>query len=120
MRWILPITLLLACGGPAKPPSFDDLSEDKKSELMATKVVPQIGGLLKGHDPVKFEKISCATCHGSGSKLEDPPKVLPKLTAELRSKEPAMTKLMTEKIAPAMGEILGEKDFGCKGCHHVE
>ena len=57
---------------------FDSLSKDKKVEVMVSKVVPNVGKVFKEHDAKKFDKFTCATCHGP-SKKEDPHKVLPKL-----------------------------------------
>lgn len=112
---------------------FDDLPKDKKVEVMATKVVPNVGKLFKEHDAKKFDKFSCVTCHGP-QKKDDPRKVLPKLTLsnggfeKLSKQKPEMMKFMGEKVVPAMAAALGEKPFdpatkqgfGCAGCHTVE
>ena len=109
---------------------FDSLSDDKKAEVMMTKVVPNVGKLFKEHNPQKFEKFGCATCHGP-QKKDDPRKVLPKLTfsnggyEKLSKSKPEMMKFMAEKVLPTMAEALGEKPydpatkqgFGCAGCH---
>lgn len=114
-------------------PKFDDLPKDKKVEVMATKVVPNVGKLFKEHDAKKFDKFSCATCHGP-QKKDDPRKVLPKLVLsnggfeKLSKQKPEMMKFMGAKVVPAMAEALGEKPFdpatkqgfGCAGCHTVE
>ena len=114
-------------------PHFDDLPQDKKVEVMATKVVPNVGKLFKEHDAKKFDKFGCATCHGP-QKKDDPRKVLPKLTLsnggseKLAKQKPEMMKFMGEQVVPAMAAALGEKPFdpatnkgfGCAGCHTVE
>ena len=114
-------------------PKFDDLPKDKKVEVMATKVVPDVGKLFKEHNAKKFDKFGCATCHGP-QKKDDPHKVLPKLTLsnggyeKLSKQKPEMMKFMGEKVVPAMAAALGEKPFdpatkqgfGCAGCHTVE
>jgi cytochrome c551/c552 len=112
---------------------FDALSKDKKVEVMATKVVPNVGKLFKEHDGAKFGKFGCATCHGP-QKKDDPHAVLPKLTLsnggyeKLSKTKPAMMKFMGEKVVPAMAAALGEKPFdpatkqgfGCAGCHTID
>ncbi len=114
-------------------PSFDDLPKDKKVEVMATKVVPNVGKLFKEHNAKKFDKFGCATCHGP-QKNQEPHKVLPKLVLsnggfeKLSKQKPEMMKFMGEKVVPAMAAALGEKPFdpatkqgfGCAGCHAVE
>ena len=114
-------------------PKFDDLPQDKKVEVMATKVVPDVGKLFKEHNAKKFDKFGCATCHGP-QKKDDPRKVLPKLTLsnggfeKLSKQKPEMMKFMGEQVVPAMAAALGEKPFdpatnkgfGCAGCHTVE
>ncbi len=114
-------------------PHFDDLPKDKKVEVMATKVVPNVGKLFKEHNAKKYEKFGCATCHGP-QKKDDPRKVLPKLTLsnggyeKLAKQKPEMMKFMGEQVVPAMAAALGEKPFdpatkqgfGCAGCHTVE
>ena len=113
-------------------PKFDDLPKDQKVEVMATKVVPNVGKLFKEHNGKKFEKFGCQTCHGP-QKKEDPRKVLPKLTLsnggfeKLSKSKPEMMKFMGEQVVPAMAAALGEKPydpatkqgFGCAGCHTV-
>ena len=114
-------------------PKFDDLPKDKKVEVMATKVVPEVGKLFKEHNAKKFDKFGCATCHGP-QKKDDPRKVLPKLTLsnggfeKLSKQKPEMMKFMGEKVVPTMAAALGEKPFdpatkqgfGCAGCHTVD
>jgi len=129
-------------GGASTPPapaqaSFDSLPKDKKTEIMMTKVVPNVGKLFKEHDAKKFGKFGCATCHGSAKEKtkDDPKKILPKLKLSgdgfekmSKGKDAAMMKFMAEKVVPAMAEALGEKPFdpathqgfGCGGCHTVE
>jgi cytochrome c551/c552 len=118
---------------PAAKSGFDALSADKKVEVMATKVVPNVGKLFKEHDSAKFGKFGCATCHGP-KKDQDPKAFLPKLTLsnggfeKLAKAKPEMVKFMAEKVTPAMASALGEKPFdpathtgfGCNGCHAVE
>lgn len=113
--------------------SFDALPKDKKVEIMATKVVPNVGKLFKEHDGAKFGKFGCATCHGP-SKKADPRDVLPKLSfknggyEKLAKSKPEMMKLMNEKVLPEMVKALGEapfdpktnKGFGCAGCHKID
>jgi cytochrome c551/c552 len=117
----------------AEESDFDKLPKDKKAEVMMTKVVPNVGKILKEHDGKKFEKFGCASCHGP-QKKDDPHKVLPKLTfsnggfEKLTKSKPEMMKLMSEKVVPAMASALGEKPFdpatkqgfGCNGCHTVD
>ncbi|MBX3208319.1 MAG: hypothetical protein KF764_24955 [Labilithrix sp.] len=117
----------------AAEPTFDDLPHDKKVEVMATKVVPNVGKLFKEHNGKKFEKFGCVTCHGP-QKKDDPRKVLPKLTLsnggyeKLAKAKPEMMKFMGEQVVPAMAAALNEKPFdpatkqgfGCAGCHTVD
>lgn len=113
-------------------PKFDDLPKEKKVEIMATKVVPNVGKEFKEFDAKHFGKFGCATCHGP-QKKDDPHNVLPKLTfsnggfEKLSKKHPEMMKFMGEKVVPAMAAALGEKPFdpatkqgfGCGGCHAI-
>ena len=114
-------------------PKFDDLPKDKKVEVMATKVVPNVGKLFKEHDGKKYDKFGCVSCHGP-QKKDDPHKVLPKLTfsnggfEKLSKQKPEMMKFMGEKVVPTMASALGEKPFdpatkqgfGCGGCHAID
>lgn len=118
---------------PAKPEGFKALSQDKKVEIMATKVVPNVGKEFKDHDSAKFGKFGCKTCHGSSTK-NDPHDVLPKLTFsnggydKLAKAKPDMMKFMADKVVPAMAAAMGEKPadptakqgFNCSGCHKVD
>jgi hypothetical protein len=119
----------------ASQEDFDSLPKDKKVEVMATKVVPNVGKLFKEHDGKKFDKFGCQTCHGrEKSNPQDPHKVLPKLTfsnggfEKLSKSKPEMMKFMGEKVVPTMAAALGEKPFdpatkqgfGCGGCHTVD
>src|SRR4051812_30771102 len=47
----------------ADSPKFDDLPNDKKVELMMTKVKPNVGKVFKEHDGKKYANFGCATCH---------------------------------------------------------
>ncbi len=112
---------------------FDALPADKKVEIMATKVVPNVGKLFKEHDAAKFGKFGCATCHGP-TKKDDPHNVVPKLTfsngglEKYQKAKPEMMKFMSEKVTPTMAAALGEKPFdpatkqgfGCAGCHKID
>jgi hypothetical protein len=129
-------TLADAGGGPVvsatEAPKFEDLPKDKKVEIMATKVVPNVGKLFKEYNAKHYEKFGCVTCHGP-QKKDDPHNVLPKLTfsnggfEKLQKTKPEMMKFMGEKVVPAMAEALGakpfdpatKKGFGCGGCHTV-
>jgi hypothetical protein len=112
---------------------------DKKTEIMMTKVVPNVGKLFKAHDAKKFDKFGCKTCHGDAKtkSKDDPKKTLPKLKLSgdgadklAKSKGPMM-KFMNDQVLPAMADSLGDKaadkpmDPGAKGvacntCHTVE
>jgi hypothetical protein len=112
---------------------FDDLTPKQQVELMATKVVPDVGKVFKEFDGKKYEKFGCATCHGpsKGPKKEDPRNVLPKLTLsnggadKLMIEKREMMKFMKDKVVPAMAAAMGEKPwdkatktgFSCKNCH---
>lgn len=111
---------------------WDSLPKDKKVEIMATKVVPNVGKVFKEFDGKKYEKFGCVNCHGP-QKKDDPHNVLPKLTfsnggyEKMAKAKPEVMKLMAEKVLPTMAAALGEKPFdpatkqgfGCGGCHTV-
>lgn len=128
---------------PAPPPqphedTFIKLSNDEKTKIMKTKVMPAMAKLFKEHDPKKFAKFECKTCHGksAGKGFKMPNPDLPKLdfTAMQEGKADKhtmeMAKWMAEVITPEMVKILELQQFdpqhpqlggfGCLACHEMK
>jgi len=108
---------------------------DQKKAHMQTVVAPEMTTLFQGFDPKKFEKVTCATCHGKDGeknqfKMPNPklPKLDPKdgFKKHMQGKTAEMTKFMMEKVTPKMQSMLPgvapydpntQQGFGCFGCH---
>jgi hypothetical protein len=135
---------LAACGGadaattsakgpPPAPGSFAAMSKEQKLAHMKTVVQPAMSKIFQAFDAKRYEGFGCASCHGP-TKDQDPHKALVKLQLSgdgfqrLAAEKPLITKLMTEKVTPAMAAAMSEKPFdpatkqgfGCGGCHTVE
>jgi hypothetical protein len=121
-----------AASAPATP-SFDDMTEDQKKELMKTVVLPHMKATFQELDAKMFANFSCVTCHGDGAKsgkFTMPNPKLPKLDpkddfAKAMKAHEKTTKFMMERVKPEMTNLLGlqpydpktNKGFGCMNCH---
>ena len=109
------------------------MPKEQKLEHMRKVVQPRMTQVFQAFDAKKYETFGCATCHGP-TRVEDTHKAIVKLRfsddgfKQLSTEKPEVMKWMTEKVTPAMAEVMGEKPFdpvtkqgfGCAGCHTVE
>jgi hypothetical protein len=113
-----------------------NMSFDQRKKLMKTSVLPQLKKAFQAFDSKKYEKFTCATCHGDGAtdgKFKMPNAKLPKLPpptdraafAALQQKKPEVVKFMGTVVTPKVAQLLGlpewspqnPKGFGCYACH---
>jgi len=116
--------------GPAQPAvtSFEHMDLDHRIEFMKTVVVPRMKPIFQNHDPNKFSKFDCTTCHGSAAASGDyemPNTELPKLDFSDLSKfrQPDLDWMQNE-VKPTMASLLQipestrlRKGFSCMTCH---
>ncbi len=116
---------------------YKDLDKKGKAEFMKKLVLPKARELFASFDP-KFGEVTCKTCHGDGVKdhsfkMPNPKiKQLPgteKAFVEWVHQNPEEAKwagFMSEKLEPAMGQLLGRTVFdprtkqgelSCETCH---
>jgi mono/diheme cytochrome c family protein len=115
---------------------WDKLSFDERKKLMKAKVLPELKQAFQAFNPKRYEKFTCATCHGDGAttgKFKMPNPKLPKLPAPtdrdglmaLQKKKPDVFKFMETVVKPKVAGIIGlhewsmenPKGFGCFACH---
>jgi hypothetical protein len=120
----------------AKKVDWANMSFDQRKKLMKSSVFPQLKKAFQSFDAKKYEKFTCATCHGDGAtdgKFKMPNAQLPKLPpptdraafAALQQKKPEVVKFMGTVVTPKVAQLLGlsewspqnPKGFGCYACH---
>lgn len=109
-----------------------DFGERKRH--MKNVVLPRMKEAFVAFDPVRYGKMTCATCHGDGAadgSFRMPNAALPKLPAtpegfkRLVNEKPTMAQFMLTKVKPMMANLLGlpeltpetKTGFGCMACH---
>jgi len=98
---------------------FDTLDHDQRTQFMKRHVLPAMTPLFQQHDPKKFDKVGCTTCH-SESSWEMPNPELPHLDfGDLEGFEPADVDWMKNVILPAMRTQLGDPAMRCGRCHPI-
>ena len=115
---------------PALPDvPFSELDLDQRAEFMKQNILPAMQPLFRDHDPTKYAKFGCPTCHGDGATDGDfdmPNEKLPVLDfADMKKFKPADIEWMKTKIQPTMAKLLREDEhtednpsgFGCLNCH---
>lgn len=119
--------------------AWADMSKEQRGVYMKKVVMPKMQEAFHAFDPQAYEKITCATCHGSGAKdhsFKMPSADLPKLPstpagwARLQTEEAEWMKFMGGTVKPQMAALLGKPNFdpqnpqpgafGCMGCHVTE
>jgi hypothetical protein len=120
----------------AKKVDWEHMSFDERKKLMKSSVLPELKKAFQAFDPKKYQKFTCATCHGDGAtdgKFKMPNAKLPKLPpptdraafAALQAKKPEVVKFMGTVVTPKVAQLLGlsewspqnPKGFGCYACH---
>ena len=115
---------------------WETMTFDQRKRLMKAKVLPQLKKAFQAVNPKRYDKFTCATCHGDGAatgKFKMPNPKLPKLPAPtdragfeaLQQKKPEVFKFMETVVKPTVAGILGlpewspqsPKGFGCFACH---
>jgi hypothetical protein len=146
MKKLVLIAILAACGGSKTGPTtttttdnqarpalpdipFESMDHEQQKQFMAERVMPAMGPLFVNHDPKKFPKLECVTCHGKGAetgKFEMPNPDLPKLNfADMSKFKKEDVEWMGKEIEPTMAKTLNlpvysednPTGFGCLGCH---
>jgi cytochrome c551/c552 len=115
------VALLAACAVPTAWSS--ELSKRQKMALMKQRVLPTLGPVFAAHDPTRYAKHGCVTCHGPDDK--DPHDYLPRLTVKdgtltAFTEKPEIAKFMANEVVPNMASAMGVPSFGCGGCHAVD
>jgi hypothetical protein len=140
----LPCTGALSAADPApaatptdaKKVDWANMSFDQRKKLMKSAVLPELKKAFQSFDAKKYQKFTCATCHGDGAtdgKFKMPNAKLPKLPpptdraafAALQAKKPEAVKFMGSVVTPKIAGLLGlpewspqnRKGFGCYACH---
>lgn len=120
----------------AKTVDWERMTFDERKKLMKAKVLPELKKAFQSVNPKRYEKFTCATCHGDGAttgKFKMPNPKLPKLPAPtdrdgfmaLQQKKPEVFKFMETVVKPTVAGIVGvpewspqnPKGFGCFACH---
>lgn len=109
--------MLVGCGAAATPPRYGEMSRAQKLAYMHDTVMPQMKAIFVEFDRHRYDKMTCATCHGQdgakrGFRMPSPDLLLetePTHTGEL-------DKFMREKVAPEMARMLGRAP-DCFSCH---
>jgi hypothetical protein len=113
-----------------------NMSFEQRKKLMKSSVFPELKKAFQAFDAKKYQKFTCATCHGDGAtdgKFKMPNAKLPKLPpptdraafAALQAKKPEVVKFMGTVVTPKVAQLLGlpewapqnPKGFGCYACH---
>src|ERR1022692_4033783 len=95
----------------AKKVDWEHMSFDQRKKLMKSTVLPELKKAFQSFDPKKYQKFTCATCHGDGAtdgKFKMPNAKLPKLPpptdraafAALQQKKPEVVKFMGTVVTP--------------------
>ena len=140
---LLFLSMIAACGGksapattPAQPAAetlpdipFDSMNHDQKVAFMKQKVMPTMKPIFQDHNPTKFAKFTCKTCHGDGAAsghFDMPNPQLPKLDFKNTSKyDKGDLEWMEKQVKPTMAKLVqmpeyteqNPKGFGCLACH---
>jgi hypothetical protein len=120
----------------AKKVDWENMSFGQRKKLMKSAVLPELKKAFESFDAKKYQKFTCATCHGDGAtdgKFKMPNAKLPKLPsptdraafAALQQKKPEVVKFMGTVVTPKVAQLLGlpewspqnPKGFGCYACH---
>jgi hypothetical protein len=120
----------------AKKADWENMSFDQRKKLMKSAVLPKLKKAFQSFDAKKYQRFTCATCHGDGAtdgKFKMPNVKLPKLPpptdraafAALQQKKPEVVKFMGTVVTPQVAQLLGlpewspqnPKGFGCYACH---
>jgi len=108
---------------------FDELDHDQRIQFMKQVVMPAMKPLFQAHDPGKFAKFGCKTCHGEAAdrgEFHMPSDAIPKLDfADMSKFKPADIEWMKNEIKPTMARLLKQPEyspenprgFGCLECH---
>jgi cytochrome c553 len=119
-----------------KKVDWENMTFDQRKKLMKSAVLPELKKAFQSFDAKKYQKFTCATCHGDGAtdgKFKMPNAKLPKLPpptdraafAALQTKKPEAVKFMGTVVTPKVAALLGlpewspqnPKGFGCYACH---
>jgi hypothetical protein len=119
-----------------KKVDWESMSFEQRKKLMKSSVLPELKKAFQTFDAKKYQKFTCATCHGDGAtdgKFKMPNAKLPKLPpptdraafAALQAKKPEVVKFMGTVVTPKVAQLLGlsewspqnPKGFGCYACH---
>lgn len=140
---LVALVLVAACGStpsPATtPPStavaelpdvpFAQLDQAQQKQFMGQRVMPAMKPIFQRHDPHKFAKFQCETCHGKGAASDHfdmPNPELPKLDfADMSKFKREDLEWMKTEVFPTMAKVLrlapyspdNPKGFGCLACH---
>src|ERR1017187_4637154 len=120
----------------AKKVDWENMSFTERKKLMKSTVYPELKKAFQSFDPKKYQKFTCATCHGDGAtdgKFKMPNAKLPKLPpptdragfTALQQKKPEVVKFMGTVVTKKVAELIGlpewspqtPKGFGCYACH---
>jgi hypothetical protein len=127
---VAPATLLLAvavgCGvamGPrsAEPARWDSMTADQRIDYMKTTVMPQMKTVFTAFDRHRYEKMTCATCHGDDGakrqwKMPSPELLLEREAVNDGHHGGELDVFMREQVAPEMARMLGQAP-DCFSCH---
>jgi hypothetical protein len=109
--------------------AWESMDFDARRQFMQTVVLPRMRVEFAAFDPVRFEKLSCRSCHGSGltdGSFAMPAADLPVLDREAlmnpeESKKPILD-FMRQIVRPRLSELLGlgtddASTLRCSTCH---
>ena len=136
---LIAIVVLAACTHAPVPQEsgsggWETWSHDKKLAFMKATVMPAERNVFMGFEPVRYEKMTCETCHGASARegrYTMPNPDLPKLVGgkqgfeELARVQPETLKFMQSVVVPETAKLLGVKPFdfethtgfSCYQCH---
>jgi hypothetical protein len=122
---------------PVVPPNAGEWgtwSHDHKLAYMKAEVIEREKAIFASFDPVRFAKLTCKTCHGTGAvdgtfKMPNPD--LPKWPGgmdafrALKEKDPRMLEFMQKVVVPQTAQLLNVQafdfathtGFSCFQCH---
>ena len=132
MRRFWPVLLLVGCSTPpvhrvaiaratrvVPDVPFAELDHDQRARWMKEHVLPAMTPLFHQHDPEKFDKVGCKTCHAENS-WDMPNPELPHLDfTNLEGFERRDIEWMKTVILPAMKKQLRDPTLRCGRCHPV-